>query len=162
MEDNRLAKIARDNRPHGSAQPREAEETLEGKSQRNSLALNSGITGVSLQRRRRRRRRRFSTSALGEVGWSAPHPGRFTPGKDPVPIVQEVGWAPGPVWTCAKNLAPTGIIFVSNQQSQYSVFHALMCWLSLTFKLSNVMSPLQPADLLYYVTGRIRGLKPKF
>jgi hypothetical protein len=22
--------------------------------------------------------------------------------------VQEVGWAPGPVWTCAKNLAPTG------------------------------------------------------
>jgi hypothetical protein len=22
---------------------------------------------------------------------------------------QEAGWAPGPVWTCAKNLAPTGI-----------------------------------------------------
>jgi len=31
----------------------------------------------------------------------------FTPGKDPVPIVQEVGWAPGPVWTGAENLAPT-------------------------------------------------------
>jgi hypothetical protein len=42
-------------------------------------------------------------------GWSAPCPGRFTPGKDPVPIVQEAGWAPGPVWTSAKNLAPTGI-----------------------------------------------------
>jgi hypothetical protein len=42
-------------------------------------------------------------------GWSAPRPGRFTPGKHPVPIVQEAGWAPGPVWTCAKNLAPTGI-----------------------------------------------------
>ena len=28
------------------------------------------------------------------------------PGKDPVPIVQEAGWAPGPVWTGAKNLAP--------------------------------------------------------
>jgi hypothetical protein len=41
--------------------------------------------------------------------WSAPRPGRFTPGKDPVPIVQEAGWAPGPVWTYAKNLAPTGI-----------------------------------------------------
>jgi hypothetical protein len=27
----------------------------------------------------------------------------------PVPIVQEAGWAPGLVWTCAKNLAPTGI-----------------------------------------------------
>ena len=27
-------------------------------------------------------------------------------GKDPVPIVQEAGWAPGPVWTGAENLAP--------------------------------------------------------
>ena len=27
------------------------------------------------------------------------------PGKDPVPIVQEAEWAPGPVWTGAKNLA---------------------------------------------------------
>ena len=33
----------------------------------------------------------------------------FTPGKDPVPIVQEAGWAPGLVWTGAENLAPTGI-----------------------------------------------------
>ena len=31
----------------------------------------------------------------------------FTPGKDPVPIVQENGWAPGPDWTGAANLAPT-------------------------------------------------------
>jgi len=30
----------------------------------------------------------------------------FTPGKDAVPIVQEAGWAPGPVWTGAENLAP--------------------------------------------------------
>ena len=43
------------------------------------------------------------------VGWSTPSPGRFTPGKDPVPIVQEAGWAPGPVWTCAENLAPPGL-----------------------------------------------------
>jgi hypothetical protein len=42
-------------------------------------------------------------------GWSAPRSSRFTPGKGPVPIVQEAGWAPGQVWTCAKNLAPTGI-----------------------------------------------------
>ena len=37
---------------------------------------------------------------------ATPPPGRFTPGKDRVPIVQEVGWAPGTVWTGAKNLAP--------------------------------------------------------
>ena len=27
----------------------------------------------------------------------------FTPGKDPVPILQEVGWAPEPVWTGGKS-----------------------------------------------------------
>jgi hypothetical protein len=32
----------------------------------------------------------------------------FTPGKDPVPIVQEAGWAQEPVWISAENLAPTG------------------------------------------------------
>jgi hypothetical protein len=33
----------------------------------------------------------------------------LTPGKDSVPIVQEAGWAPGPVWTSAENLVRTGI-----------------------------------------------------
>jgi hypothetical protein len=32
-----------------------------------------------------------------------------TPGKNPVPIVQEAAWAPGSVWTDAKNHAPIGI-----------------------------------------------------
>jgi hypothetical protein len=32
----------------------------------------------------------------------------FTPEKDPITIVQEAGWAPGPVWTSAENLAPPG------------------------------------------------------
>ena len=34
---------------------------------------------------------------------------KLTPGKDPVPIVQEAGGASGLVWTGAENLAPTGI-----------------------------------------------------
>ena len=33
----------------------------------------------------------------------------FTPGEDPVPIVQEAGWAPGSVWTREENIASTGI-----------------------------------------------------
>ena len=44
-------------------------------------------------------------------GWGVrftPRP-LFTPGNDPVPIVQGAGWAPGPVWTGAENLTPTGI-----------------------------------------------------
>ena len=38
-------------------------------------------------------------------GWvvsSAPRP-HLTPGKDPVPIVQEDGWAPGPAWKGGKS-----------------------------------------------------------
>jgi len=31
------------------------------------------------------------------------------PGKGPIPIVQESGWASVPVWTGAENLEPTGI-----------------------------------------------------
>ena len=38
-------------------------------------------------------------------GWvvsSTPRP-HFTPAKEPVPILQEAGWAPGPVWTGGKS-----------------------------------------------------------
>ena len=47
------------------------------------------------------------TTALegGEVSGS--RPGRtLPPEKNPVPIVQKAGWAPGPVWRDAENLAP--------------------------------------------------------
>ena len=40
------------------------------------------------------------------VGGQRHAPAAFTPGKDPVPMVQEAGWAPGPVWVDAENLAP--------------------------------------------------------
>ena len=38
---------------------------------------------------------------------STPRP-YFTPGKDPVPIVQEAVWGPGPVWTGGKSRLPQG------------------------------------------------------
>jgi hypothetical protein len=44
-----------------------------------------------------------------EVGGQRHGSAAFTPGKDPVPIVQEAGWAPGPVWMGAENLSPTVI-----------------------------------------------------
>jgi len=51
----------------------------------------------------------------------------FTLGKDSVPIVQEAGWAPGPVWTGAKNLANTRI------RSLYRPARSqLLYWLSYT------------------------------
>jgi hypothetical protein len=51
------------------------------------------------------------TSALDGDGCLTPCPGRFTPGSDPVPTVQETGWAQGQLWTGAENPAPTGIRF---------------------------------------------------
>jgi hypothetical protein len=50
------------------------------------------------------------TSSLEGGEWSAARPGRtLPPEKTPVPIVQEAGWATGPVWTGAENPVPTGI-----------------------------------------------------
>jgi len=43
------------------------------------------------------------------VGGQRHGPAAFTPGKNLLPIVQEAGWAPGPVWTGVENIAPTGI-----------------------------------------------------
>jgi len=44
------------------------------------------------------------TAALEGGEWSAARPGHtLPPGKDAVPIVQEAGWAPRPVWTGGKS-----------------------------------------------------------
>ena len=47
------------------------------------------------------------TTALEEVRGQRHAPAALYPGKDPVPIVQEAGWAPGPVWM-VENLTPPG------------------------------------------------------
>ena len=57
-----------------------------------------GSRGIDLPSHDHRTRRGWGVSVT-------PRP-LFTPGKDPVPIVQEAGWTPGPFWTGAKNLAP--------------------------------------------------------
>ena len=48
------------------------------------------------------------TSALDGVGGQRHAPAALPPEKDPVSVVQEAGWTPGPVWTGAENLAPKG------------------------------------------------------
>jgi len=42
-------------------------------------------------------------------------------GKDPVPIVQEVGWAPGSVWTGAENLEPGTLQPAASRYSDYAI-----------------------------------------
>jgi hypothetical protein len=64
-------------------------------------------TGHEGTEREQRHSSTFSlTSALDGGWWSTPGPDRFTPGKDPVPNVQEAGWVPG---LGVENLAPTRI-----------------------------------------------------
>ena len=51
----------------------------------------------------------MTTALEGGEGVSVTPRPLFTPGKDPILIAQEAGLDPGPVWTGAENLAPTGI-----------------------------------------------------
>ena len=60
-----------------------------------------GSRGIALPFHDHGTRRRWGVSVT-------PRP-LFSPGKNTVPIVQEAGWAPGPVWTGTENLAFTGI-----------------------------------------------------
>jgi len=62
------------------------------------------------------------TTALEGGEGSASRPGRFITGKDPVPIVREAGWAPGPVWTGAENLAFNSIQFPDRPARSQSLY----------------------------------------
>jgi len=66
----------------------------------------------------------------------------FTSGKDPVPIVQEAGWAPGPVWTGAENLAPTGIRSPDRPARSQSLY-----WLSYRAHYRTITNYLTEVDL---------------
>ena len=69
-------------------------------------------------------------STLDGVGCQHHTPAAFTPGKDPVPIVQEAGWALEPVWIGAENLAPTGIRspdLPARSESLYRLSHPGSC-----------------------------------
>jgi len=50
----------------------------------------------------------YLTWELDGLEWSYPRPISFTAEEDPVPVVCEAGWPPGPTWTGAENLAPHG------------------------------------------------------
>jgi len=59
----------------------------------------------------------------------------FTPGKDTVPILQEAGWAPGPVWTGGKSRPHRDSIpdHPARSQSLYRLSYPLRChgpWIS--------------------------------
>jgi len=78
-------------------------------------------------------------------GWGVsvtPRP-LFTPGKDPVPIVQEAVWAPGPVWTGAENLAlspgfdPWTVQPVANRYTDWPT--GPTCWVDMERKYFDLI-----------------------
>ena len=46
----------------------------------------------------------------------------LTPGKDPIPIVQEAGWASGLIWTGVENLTPTRIRYPDSPACRQSLY----------------------------------------
>jgi hypothetical protein len=57
---------------------------------------------------------------------------------DAVPIVQKAGWATGPAWTVAKNLAHTGIRS-PNRPARSESLHRYPCPLLLKFQLLKLL-----------------------
>jgi len=62
------------------------------------------------------------TSALDRVGGQCHAPAALPPGKTRHPLFMEAGWAAGPVWTGAENLAPTGIRFLDRPARSESLY----------------------------------------
>jgi len=46
----------------------------------------------------------------------------YPQGREPVPIVQKAGWAPGLVWMSAENLALTGVQTVISSAVKMSLY----------------------------------------
>jgi hypothetical protein len=66
-----------------------------------------------------------------------------TPGKHWIPIAQEAGWATGPVWTGAENLAPTGIRSPARPahiQSLYQLSYSPHIFVPLVIKISRSLN----------------------
>jgi hypothetical protein len=62
----------------------------------------------------------------GWGGWSIPCYGRFTPMNDPVPIVQEAGWAPGRTGRVRKispqpGFDPQTVQLVASRYADYTI-----------------------------------------
>jgi len=76
------------------------------------------------------------------VGGNATSPPLYPRQRDPVPILQEAGWARGPVWTCAENLTTTGIRSQDRPASSQSLYRLsypgpLVTWVVQHYFLCN-------------------------
>jgi len=94
------------------------------------------------------------TAGLEGGEWSAARPGRFTPRKDPVPIVLEAGWAPGPVWTVGKSRPHRNSI--PNRPARSQSLHRLSYLARIWFVLHY--NKLQKSLLFAFIENSTKGL----
>jgi hypothetical protein len=76
--------------------------------------------------------------------------------RDPVSIVQEAGWAPGSVWTAAKNLAPTGIRSPDRQIRFFVIEDVLFLFIQLPYV--DLLCVMATPWIAIRTSGRIRGM----
>jgi len=79
-------------------------------------------------------------------GWvvsSTPRP-HFTPRKDRVPILQEVGWAPGPVWTGGKSRPHRDLIPDRSAHSQSLYRLSYPAHISFIYAVGNKQRSITP------------------
>jgi len=86
-------------------------------------------------------------------GWSAPRTSLFTFENDPIPIVQQAGWVPGPIWTSAENLTSTGIGSLDRP-----VRSELLYQLQYSGPLTVILYSLKFLVLPYYYLGKCVNL----
>ena len=104
----------------------------------------------------------FLTLTVVGGGWSMPCPCHFAPwDRDPVPIRQEAGWAPGLVWMGAEISPPTGIrspdcsAHCKWNLSPY-IFYSYCMWRAEHFKIQccrKYSARIYFACLVYWIQG---------
>ena len=92
-------------------------------------------------------------------GWvvsRTPRP-HFTPGKDQVPILQEAGWAPGPVWTGGKSRPHRDSIpdRPARSQSLYRLSNPAHNSTSIHIKFLNLFAH----NKMYYMNNKLNIFK---
>jgi hypothetical protein len=99
----------------------------------------------------------MTTALEGVRGIVTPRP-HFIPGKDSVPIVQEAGWVPWPVWTGVENLFPTGIRSPDRPAHSQSLYwlrypaHILciICSIFMVYQTSELLLKMWASGVKFY------------
>ena len=99
------------------------------------------------------------------LGGSAPCASHLYPGKDPVPILQEAGWAPGQVWTGGKSRPDwdSNPDLPARSQSLYRLSYPAPLYFATVIKTIKVTNSIKSVDynvqVIVTVDDKIQSIK---